>query len=86
MFFRMVLKNFTQAFPCEYCKIFKNTVFIENLWWLLFQFNKVTVQYWASADLLLLIKNAMWEQYIISRNHSNMFMLTNLQKTKTCPK
>ena len=86
MFFRMVLKNFTQVFPCEYCKIFKNTVFIENLWWLLFQFDKVTVKYWASADLLFSIKNAMWEQCTISRNHSNTFTLINLQKTKTCPK
>ena len=80
------LKAPTQEFPCEYCKIFKNTVFIENLWWLLFQFDKVTVKYWASADLLFSIKNAMWEQCTISRNHSNTFMLINLQKTKTCPK
>ena len=61
MFFRIVvLKNFTQVFAREYCKIFKNSVFIENLWWLIFQFDKVTVQYWASGDLLFLTKNTMW--------------------------
>ena len=50
-----------------------------------FQFDKVTVQYWASTDLLLLIKNTVgWFPlkgfvdllrvcYIISRNHSNTF-------------
>ena len=36
-----VLKNFTtftgkhQVFSCEFCEIFKNTFFIEHLWWLL---------------------------------------------------
>ena len=25
----------TQVFSCEYCKIFKNSFFIEHLWWLL---------------------------------------------------
>ena len=81
----VVLKIFTQVFPREYFKIFKNIVFIENLWWLLLEFHKVTVQYRASADLLLLIKNAMWVRYI-SRNGSNAFLLINPQKIKTCPK
>ena len=58
-----VLKNFSQVFSCEYCKIFKNSIFIENLWWLLFQFHEVTVQHWASADLLFLIKNTMWDSF-----------------------
>ena len=54
--------------------------------------------YWASAGLLLLIKKLnvgrfllrrfanlvrIWSSHIISRNHSNMFLLINLQKTKT---
>ena len=60
MFFKTgVLKNFTMVFSCEYCKIFKNNVFIENLWWLLL-LHKVTVQHWASVNLLFLIKNTMW--------------------------
>ena len=41
----------------EYCKIFKNRVFIEKNCF--FQFDKVTVQYLASADLLFLIRNTM---------------------------
>ena len=28
-----------------------------------FQFDAVTLQYWASADLLLLIKNTMWDGF-----------------------
>ena len=59
-----VLKNLTQLFCREYCKFFKNSVYIENLRWLLFfQFDKVTVQHWASADFLFLIKNTMWDGF-----------------------
>ena len=59
-----VLKNLTQLFCREYCKIFKNSVYIENLRWLLFfQFDKVTVQHWASADFLFLIKKTMWDGF-----------------------
>ena len=84
-----VLKNFLQVFSREHCKIFKNTVF---------QFDKVTVQYRASADLLFLIKNNVgWFPlkrfvdlfrvgYVISRKHFNTFLLINLQKTKSCLK
>ena len=65
------------------------------------QFDKVTVQWWPSADLLFLIKtkNVGWfllkrfadmvrkcYLHIICRNHSNTILLINLQKTKTCPK
>ena len=31
----LLKRNPTQVFSCEYCKIFKNTFFIENLRWLL---------------------------------------------------
>ena len=24
-----------QAFSCEFCEVLKNTIFIENFWWLL---------------------------------------------------
>ena len=61
------------------------------------QFDKVTVQYWASAGLLFLIKNnrgrfllkrfvdllRLFSLHIIKRNHSNTFLFINLQKTKT---
>ena len=65
------------------------------------QFDKVTIQWWASADLLFLIKtkNVGWfllkrfvdmvrkcYLHITCRNHSNTILLINLQKTKTCPK
>ena len=37
MFFKIgVLKNFTQVLSGEYYKMFKNRVFIENLWRLFF--------------------------------------------------
>ena len=64
MFFKIgVLKNFTQVFSRECYKIFKSSAFIENLRWLLFQFDKVSVQYWASVDFLFLIKNTMWDGF-----------------------
>ena len=46
MFFKIgVLKNFMQVFFREYCKIFKNSIFIENLrGGSFFQFDKVIVQ------------------------------------------
>ena len=28
-------ETLAQVFSCEFCEIFKNTLFIENLWWLL---------------------------------------------------
>ena len=37
--------------------------------------------------LKLILRNSKFRVcYIISRNHSNMFLLINLQKTKTFPK
>ena len=63
-FFKIdVLKIFTQVFSHECCKIFKSSIFIENSGGCFFQFDKVTVQYWASADLLVLIKNTMWDGF-----------------------
>ena len=62
-------------------------------------FDKVTVQWWASGYLLFLIKNKICAMvstknidflsvcclHIIIRNHSNTFLLINLQKTKFYP-
>ena len=31
-------ETLAHAFSCEFCEIFKNTIFIEQLWWLLLQF------------------------------------------------
>ena len=33
----MKKKTPAQMFSCEYCKILKNSFFIEHLWWLLLQ-------------------------------------------------
>ena len=86
-----------RCFPVNIGK-FKNSIFIENLRWLFFQFDKVTIQHCASADLLFLIKNNVgWFLlkrfvdlfrvcYIISRNHSSRVLSMNLQETKTCPR
>ena len=76
-------------------KFLKIVFLIENSNGCFFQFDKVTVQHWASVNLLLLIKNQLgWFLlkrfvdlrvcYIITKNHSNTFLLINLQKTKTC--
>ena len=47
----------TQVFSCEYCEIFINSFLYRTppVAGCSCQFDKVTVQYWASADLLLLI-------------------------------
>ena len=86
-----VLKKFTQVFP----KILQN--YQKQHFYRKPQFDKVTVQYWVSADLLFLIKknNVGWFLLksfvylfrvccIISRNYSYTFLLINLQK-KRCP-
>ena len=64
IFFKVgVLKNFTLVFSREYYKTFKSNVFIKNPGGCFFQLHKVIVQHWASADLLFLIKNAMWDGF-----------------------
>ena len=51
MFFKIgALKNFTQVFSHEYCK---TAFLLKTCGGCFFQFHKVAVQYWASADLLL---------------------------------
>ena len=57
------LKNFKQVFCCEYCKIIKNSIFIETSSSCFFQFDEVTAQYWVSANLLFLIKHTMWDGF-----------------------
>ena len=42
---------------CENCEIFTNTFFMEYLQWLFLSVWYKTIQWWASADLLFLIKN-----------------------------
>ena len=79
-------RDLAQVFSCEYCEIFTKSFFDR----------KSPV---ASVDLLFLIKsNVGWfllkrvdlvivrYLHIISRNHSNRLLLTNLQKPKTCLK
>ena len=46
MFFKLgVLKNFAEVFSGEYCKIFKNSIFMETSGGCFFQSDKVTAQY-----------------------------------------
>ena len=52
---QVFLKISYRSFPVNLAKFFR------KLKWLLFQFDKVTVQCWASAHLLFLIKNTMWD-------------------------
>ena len=95
-----VLKNFIQVFSHEYCKIFKNSAFIENLWWMCF------LSVWLSNCSVLGIcrpsflnqkHNVGWfllkrfvdlfrVHYIIHRNYFTTFLLIHLLKTKPCPK
>ena len=96
MFFKIVaLKNVTQLFSHDY-KIFKNSVFIGNLQWLFFSVRLINCSGLAISwpSLLNQKHNVGWfllkrladlfrVRYIISKNHSNTFLLINLQKTKT---
>ena len=89
------------VFSREYWKIFKNTYSEENLKTTASALINIelVIKYWASVNLFL-IKNVT-EQFslrrfvdlgrvyclqIISRNHSSMFLLIDLQKAKTYPK
>ena len=99
MFFKIVaLKNVTQVFSHDY-KIFKNSVFIENLQWLFFSVRLSNCSALAISwpSLLNQKHNVAWSllkrsldlfrvRYIISRTHSNTILLTNLPETKTCPR
>ena len=87
MFFKIgVLKSFTQVFSREYCKIFKNSVFMGKLWWLLFSV------WWSNCSALSICRPSPLNQkhnvgeflqkrfadlfrvrYIISGNHSTRF-------------
>ena len=54
----------TQVFSCEYCEIFPNSFLYRKPRGGCFcQFDKVTIQCWASLDLLLLIKNTIWDGF-----------------------
>ena len=64
MFFKIgVLKNFTQIFPVNVTKFLRAAFLYKTSGGCFFQFDKVTVQYWASVDLLFLIKNTMWDGF-----------------------
>ena len=57
------LKIPTQVFSCEYCDVLRTDFLIEHLRCLLLTGDEVTVQFWASADLLFLIKKTMWDGF-----------------------
>ena len=92
MFFsRGVLKNFTQVL--SHIAKFLQIAFLQKTFGgCFFQFDKVTVQYWASAKLLFLIRNNVgWFLlkrfvdlfrvcYIISTNHPTLFCCLTCRK------
>ena len=96
----LLKKTPNQCFPMDIAK-FLRKLFLRNTSGGCFcGFGKLTVQSWASADLLFWNKNITWNGFykrildlvrvcylhIISRNRFNTLLLVNLQKTKTCPK
>ena len=94
-------RDFNTDVFSECCEIFKHIFFQEHLRAAasIFKSESQYYNYWASADLLFLIKNnvgwfllrrfvdliRVYSLLITSGNHSNRFMI-DLQKTKTCPK
>ena len=53
-----------RVFFCEYCEISKNSFLYQTTYGGCFcQFVKLIVQFWASADLLLLTKNTIWDGF-----------------------
>ena len=53
----------TQVFSCEYCKSFKNSFFYRAPSRCFCQFDKVSFEYWASVDLVFLVKNTKWDVF-----------------------
>ena len=96
-----ITKRLQQVFSSEYCEIFKNTYFEEHLRTAAsvlliiklvvsighlqtFSFNKKHNMEWFLLRRFVDMIRA-YSLLIISRNHSNTFLLINLQK-KSCPK
>ena len=64
MFFRIgVLKTLHRRFPVNIAKFLRTEFLYKTSGGCFFHFDKVTVQHWASADLLFLIKNIMWNGF-----------------------
>ena len=55
-----MLETPTQVFSCEYCEIFKDRVFIEDLWWLLL--NLLSSAY---KNLWLLQVDLLFQGYVV---------------------
>ena len=51
------------CFPVNIAKFLRTTFFTENPGGCFCQFDKVTVQYWASAKFLFLFKNTTWDGF-----------------------
>ena len=97
-FMKMKLQH--RCFLVDIAKFLRTAFFQNTPGGYFCQFDKVTVQYRASANLLCFIKNNVgWSLLkgfvdtvrvcplnIINRNHSNTFLFTNLQKRKACSK
>ena len=83
-----------RPFPVNNAKFLRTAFFINTSGGYFCRFDKVNC-YGASVDFLFLIKNTMWDGFyqqglqifslhIVSRNHSDTFLLINLQKIKIC--
>ena len=99
MFFKIgVLKTLHRRFPVNIAKFLRTEFLYKTSGGCFFHFDKVTSALGICRPSLLNQKhNVEWFLlkrfvdlfrvcYIISRSHSNTFLLINLQKTKTCPK
>ena len=64
MFFKIgVVKTLHRRFPVNIANFLRTEFLYETSGGCFFHFDKVTVQHWASADLLFLIKNIMWNGF-----------------------
>ena len=50
VFFLIKLQNLAQVLSCEFCKVFKNSFFIEHLWWLLLSGKLLIMLYYSNKN------------------------------------
>ena len=60
---QVLLKISHRCFPVNIAKFLRASFLYETSCGSFFQFDKVTVQHWASADLLFLINNTVWDGF-----------------------
>ena len=55
-----IKKKLTKMFSCEYCKIFKNSIFIEHWRWLLLPFTTTFRNYYWKVRLIIVNKDHVY--------------------------